>query len=120
MKKILLPTDFSDNAWNAITYALQLYKNVKCIKNDIIITNFINDKYCLKPDSNEWLPCISKDIIISTNYKLMSDKELKEPSSFRLINETSSSFSRATRWLDFSVIFKSFLLIITSIAMKMC
>ncbi|WP_308992874.1 universal stress protein [Mariniflexile litorale] len=30
MKKILLPTDFSDNSWNAIKYALQLYKNEKC------------------------------------------------------------------------------------------
>jgi hypothetical protein len=26
-KKILLPTDFSDNAWNAIIYALKLYAN---------------------------------------------------------------------------------------------
>ncbi|WP_272023018.1 universal stress protein [Olleya namhaensis] len=30
MRKILLPTDFSDNSWNAIKYALQLYKNEKC------------------------------------------------------------------------------------------
>lgn len=30
MKKILLPTDFSDNSWNAIKYALQLFKNEKC------------------------------------------------------------------------------------------
>ena len=30
MKKILLPTDFSDNAWNAIQYALKLFKNEKC------------------------------------------------------------------------------------------
>jgi nucleotide-binding universal stress UspA family protein len=30
MKKILLPTDFSDNSWNAIQYALQLFKNEKC------------------------------------------------------------------------------------------
>ena len=30
MKKILLPTDFSDNSWNAITYALHLFKNEKC------------------------------------------------------------------------------------------
>ena len=30
MKRILLPTDFSDNAYNAISYAVQLYKNVKC------------------------------------------------------------------------------------------
>jgi|TARA_R110000744_G_scaffold39754_5_gene90287 nucleotide-binding universal stress UspA family protein len=30
MKNILLPTDFSDNAWNAIFTALKLYANVKC------------------------------------------------------------------------------------------
>jgi len=30
MKKILLPTDFSDNAWNAIFTALKLYAHVKC------------------------------------------------------------------------------------------
>jgi len=30
MKKILLPTDFSDNSWNAIKYALQLFKNQDC------------------------------------------------------------------------------------------
>lgn len=29
-KKILLPTDFSDNAWNAIIYALKLYANESC------------------------------------------------------------------------------------------
>lgn len=30
MKHILLPTDFSDNAWNAIFYALKIYKDVPC------------------------------------------------------------------------------------------
>ncbi|OZV70133.1 universal stress protein [Winogradskyella aurantia] len=30
MKKILLPTDFSDNSWNAIKYALQLLKDEDC------------------------------------------------------------------------------------------
>ena len=30
MKNILLPTDFSDNSWNAIIYALQLFKNETC------------------------------------------------------------------------------------------
>lgn len=29
-KRVLLPTDFSKNAWNAIKYALELYKNVEC------------------------------------------------------------------------------------------
>ncbi|MFD2098959.1 universal stress protein [Flagellimonas iocasae] len=30
MKKILLPTDFSKNAWNAIDYALHFFSNEKC------------------------------------------------------------------------------------------
>lgn len=30
MKKILLPTDFSENSWNAISYAMQLFKNEPC------------------------------------------------------------------------------------------
>ncbi|MEO0527866.1 MAG: universal stress protein [Bacteroidota bacterium] len=30
MKNILLPTDFSDNSWNAIAYATNLFKKVNC------------------------------------------------------------------------------------------
>lgn len=30
MKNILIPTDFSENAWNATKYALQLFKNSPC------------------------------------------------------------------------------------------
>ena len=30
MQKILIPTDFSENAWNAIRYAMQLFANNEC------------------------------------------------------------------------------------------
>jgi nucleotide-binding universal stress UspA family protein len=30
MKRVLIPTDFSDNAWNAIQYALSLFKEEAC------------------------------------------------------------------------------------------
>lgn len=30
MKRILLPTDFSENSWNAIQYAMELYKEDVC------------------------------------------------------------------------------------------
>jgi nucleotide-binding universal stress UspA family protein len=30
MKNILLPTDFSENSWNAIQYAIELFKDKKC------------------------------------------------------------------------------------------
>lgn len=31
MRHILLPTDFSDNSWNAITYAIQVFKDEYCV-----------------------------------------------------------------------------------------
>ncbi len=30
MKRVLIPTDFSDNSWNAIKYALSLFKSEEC------------------------------------------------------------------------------------------
>ncbi len=30
MKNILIPTDFSENSWNAVTYALSFFKKVQC------------------------------------------------------------------------------------------
>ncbi|MCK8520948.1 universal stress protein [Aquimarina sp. D1M17] len=30
MKRVLIPTDFSDNSWNAIVYAMALYANIPC------------------------------------------------------------------------------------------
>jgi len=30
MKNILLPTDFSENSWNAIKYAVQFFENIEC------------------------------------------------------------------------------------------
>lgn len=46
MKNILLPTDFSENSWNAIKYAIQFFENIKCnfyllhvIRSNTIVTN---------------------------------------------------------------------------------
>lgn len=49
-RKILLPTDFSDNAWNTTVYALKLYANEECLfffLNSVVIkestlSNFSN------------------------------------------------------------------------------
>jgi nucleotide-binding universal stress UspA family protein len=38
MKKILLPTDFSDNSWNAIQYALHFFKDQRC--NFILLNTY--------------------------------------------------------------------------------
>jgi nucleotide-binding universal stress UspA family protein len=45
-KKILLATDFSNNAWNAIVYALALYKDTACdfyILNTFTATAYLTD-----------------------------------------------------------------------------
>jgi nucleotide-binding universal stress UspA family protein len=39
MKKILIPTDFSDNAWNAIRYGMALYKKTKCTFHLVHVSN---------------------------------------------------------------------------------
>ncbi|EDP94625.1 universal stress protein [Kordia algicida OT-1] len=44
MKNILLPTDFSENAWNAIVYALQFLENATC--------NFYVLHVCESPETN--------------------------------------------------------------------
>jgi nucleotide-binding universal stress UspA family protein len=46
-KKILIPTDFSDNAWNATAYALQLYKGIVC---EFYLVNAYNNKVPSKGD----------------------------------------------------------------------
>jgi hypothetical protein len=38
MKKILLPTDFSENALNAIDYALQLFKDVNLVVDAVSVS----------------------------------------------------------------------------------
>ena len=30
MKNILIPTDFSENSWNAVKYALEFFKDTEC------------------------------------------------------------------------------------------
>ncbi len=48
MKNILLPTDFSENSWNAIKYALDLYKETPCnfyILHVTMISNYTGSEF---------------------------------------------------------------------------
>ncbi|EIJ37406.1 hypothetical protein JoomaDRAFT_0349 [Galbibacter orientalis DSM 19592] len=45
MKKILVLTDFSENAWNALKYTTSLYKDVAC--EFYILNSYSRDKYGL-------------------------------------------------------------------------
>lgn len=47
MKKILLPTDFSDNSWNAIKFAIELFKDQNC--NFILLNTYTPIIYRIEP-----------------------------------------------------------------------
>ena len=53
-KKILVATDFSKNAWNAIVYALELYKNTACdfyVLNTFVCRDYELDDFKLKSEN---------------------------------------------------------------------
>lgn len=67
MKHILIPTDFSENSWNALEYAACFFENIKCTfyvlhvndlsNSDIAGNSFITlnakEKFCAKDKLNE-------------------------------------------------------------------
>ena len=60
MKNILLPTDFSDNSWNAIQYAVELFKDEKC--NFFILNTYTPMIYNLEYTSRFGLIEVMRDI----------------------------------------------------------
>ena len=87
MKNVLLPTDFSDNSWNAIKYAIHFFKNTACnfyllhvnklshlIEDDTSMTitqTYLEDVY-VKPSKEQLrliLKRISKTLPINENHR---------------------------------------------------
>ncbi len=63
MKNILLPTDFSENSWNAIKYALEIYKKTTCnfyLLHVSIIPYYTNGDYPILVTSNTLEKTISE------------------------------------------------------------
>jgi len=62
-KKILLPTDFSKNAWTAISYAIELYKNDECdfyLLNTFQVSGYVIESMMV-PEPGEKLYDIAKE-----------------------------------------------------------
>ncbi|WP_228852972.1 universal stress protein [Aegicerativicinus sediminis] len=71
MKRILLPTDFSDNSWNAITYALNLFKNEEC--NFILLNTYTPIIY-----DWEYLQTSNAQLSVTDAMKENSERGLEE------------------------------------------
>jgi len=55
MKNILVPTDFSENSWNAIKYALNFYKNISCnfyILHVTMVSSYTGGEFPLVPTTD--------------------------------------------------------------------
>src|SRR5690606_36873058 len=64
MKNILIPTDFSENSWNAIEYALQLYKKDRCniyLLHVVSTMEYLGDDLSLIPAINSLEDTMIKD-----------------------------------------------------------
>ena len=81
MKHILLATDFSDNAWNAITYAMQFFKNEKC-KFYFLHTYtpaFYRADYALGGAMYSAIPDVGVDVSLAQLEKTLEDVQEQFP-----------------------------------------
>lgn len=92
MKKVLLPTDFYENAWNAIVYAMEMHKNMECqfyilnvynANTKALLTTMSSRKIgrlydIAKTDSDEGLKNTAQDIENSKTPELHSIHFLSE------------------------------------------
>lgn len=101
MKNILLPTDFSDNSWNAIQFAIQLFKDEKC--NFFIMNTYtpiIYDVEYMNPGV-EGFNLI--DVVRSTSEKGLDKLQQKIDNQFKYPNHTYhkiSSFNTLTNEIE--------------------
>jgi len=71
MRNILIPTDFSISAWNAITYALQLFANTECV------FYFLN-AYTPEISSNRLMAGSISESIKTSSAQIVSEKGLRQ------------------------------------------
>lgn len=72
MKNILIPTDFSDNAWNAIRYGMAFFKKIKCnfyLVNVSPITAYSGGEAAMYASQEILEQSILKESKVKSNYR---------------------------------------------------
>ena len=97
MKTILLPTDFSEHSWNAITYTLNLLKNQRCL---FVLTHAYTPAlhrvdYHLGGPVMSAIPDLGVDRVLDTlnNWKVRIDEEFSNPLHHLEIRSSFNSLS---------------------------
>lgn len=75
MKKVLVPTDFSDNAWDALMYAIRLYDDIPC-------HFYILNTYQVSPSRTVNKMNIERDTHMYRVLKEDSENELKKIATY--------------------------------------
>ncbi len=92
-KRVLLPTDFSKNALNAIRYALDLYKDQKCefyLLNAFQVDGFSLDNQMMVPEPGEMAYEAAKKQSEERLEKLMDILELHHDNAKHKIHQVST------------------------------
>ncbi|MET7030407.1 universal stress protein [Sediminicola luteus] len=97
MKRILLPTDFSKNAWNAISYALSFFKNEECTFYILhtYTPSFFRVDYMLGGPSFSAIPDAGVEASIKGLEKTLKDIKKQHPNPKHTF-ETLSAFNILT------------------------
>lgn len=91
MKNLLIPTDFSANAWNAISYAMEFFKNEKC--NFYFLHTytpaFYRMDYAMGGPAFSAIPDVGVDISLAGLEKTLEDVKEKYPNpihTFKIVS----------------------------------
>lgn len=97
MKRILLPTDFSKNAWNAISYALEFFKDEVCSFYFLhtYTPSFYRMDYMMGGPSYTAIPDVGVDISLAGLEKTLKDVKKQFPNN-KHSYDTLSAFNTLT------------------------
>ncbi len=98
MKKILLPTDFSECSWNAIQYAMQLFKDETC--TFYIMNSF---EYVLSAPSSGVLSNSQNSAVVQ------AQKENSKRDLAITLKKIEKEFHNAKHTFEFSAVYGSFI-----------
>ncbi|WP_372756717.1 universal stress protein [Mariniflexile sp.] len=95
MKNILIPTDFSENAWNAIEYALQFFSKTACsfyllhVDKPVVLPDSENYRFANKNSHNETILIPSKQRLQEVISRIKKDFPENQKHRFFAISDSS-------------------------------
>ncbi|TRZ41257.1 universal stress protein [Robertkochia solimangrovi] len=95
MKNILIPTDFSENSWNAVTYALSFYRKESCTFYllhviDVMVGAVVNAAFDTPLQEIDHERIAASETKLMKLYDRVISRELNPHHTIKLISETDT------------------------------